>query len=63
MLYSFAHLGESQLKAVQTIEKKLGKRVLALKEHAVQYALVTPEELEGIRKLEDELKMTLVVVE
>ena len=63
MLYSFAHVSDSRLSAIQRIEKKLGKRVLALKEHVVQYALVTPEELEEVRKLEEELEMTLVVVE
>jgi hypothetical protein len=62
LLYSIASLDERQLEAIQSLEKKLGKRILAFEGHNVELAELSQEDLDLIGKMETELRLSLVVL-
>ena len=62
MLYSLAPLGSTELDAVQTLEKRLGKRVLALKSVDIEFDELSEDEIDAIQKLEVELGLVIVAV-
>ena len=62
MLYSLATLGDKEPEAIQNLEKRLGKRVLALKQVEIDFDELTEEDIAEIQMLEVELGLALVAV-
>ena len=62
MLYTLAPVSAQELEAIQTLERALGKRVLALKQLPVEHNPLTPAELQKVREAEERLGLTLLVV-
>jgi hypothetical protein len=63
MLCSIAtKLEESDVRAIESLEKDLGTTVLAFSCHALDAADLSPEQVERIRALEERLGVALVAV-
>jgi hypothetical protein len=62
MLYTLATLNETELEAVQALEKKIGKRVLAMRPLRIGFDELSDEEMAQIQELEDEFGLTIVAV-
>jgi hypothetical protein len=62
-LCSLSRLDEEQVRAIQNLEKTLGKRLLAYACHDVELASLTEEEIKRINSLQKELGLLLVAVE
>lgn len=63
MLCSLSKIERSSLEAIQSLEKDLGKPLLAFSCHDIHPAMVKAEELEQINALEKKLGLVLVAVE
>jgi hypothetical protein len=55
-------MDDNVLKEIQSLEKGLGKTILAFSCHDVKTADVTDKELESIQALEEKLGLSLVAV-
>ena len=62
MLYSLASLDGDQLNAIQKLEKRLGKRVLALKNVEIEFDDLSEDDVAEIQMLEVELGLVIVAV-
>ncbi len=62
LLYSVAKLDEKELEAIRSLEKKLGKKILAFKGHDAQLADLSREDLDLLEEMESKLGLSLVVV-
>ena len=62
MLYSIAALKPEELEAIQNLERRLGKRVLALKQLSIEFDDLTEEDLAEIQLLEVELGLAIIAV-
>ena len=62
MLYSIASLGEKEIEAVQNLEKKLGKRVIAMKPMDIELDALSEEDIATIQELEVDLGLVIVAV-
>ncbi len=62
-LYSLAGLGNDQLQQIKTLEKQLGRTVLAFRGHDANLAKLSSEQLESLRNAESELGLTLIALE
>ena len=63
MLCSFSTLDNTNLKAIQALEKELGKMLLSFSCHDIESAIIDDEELSKISKLEKKLGVVLVAVQ
>jgi hypothetical protein len=63
MLYILAKLDEDKFKAIQSLEQKLGKPLLAFSCQNVKFAQLTEDELEQIKELESKPGLVLVAVQ
>lgn len=64
MLYSLsAKLEQKELDSIRTLERDLGKPVLAFSALPAEPAAVGPEQLAKVREVERSLGITLVVVD
>lgn len=63
MMCSLARLEPKNLKTIQSLEKELGKPLLAFSCHDVSAAELQNDQLARIRKLETELNVYLVAVQ
>ncbi len=62
MICSYASVEENKLKALQGLEKELGKTLLAFSCHDAQPAQLSPEQLERVQALEKELGVVVVAL-
>lgn len=62
MLCSLSSLEKEQIEAIQSLEKKLGKALLAYSCREAKIAAVNEDDLREIRNLEGRLGVTLVAV-
>ncbi len=62
MLCSLSRLDNTNLEAVQTLEKELGKMLLSFSCHDVEAAVIDDETLSKISDLEKKLGVVLVAV-
>ena len=62
MNYKPAELNQDDLKAIQSLEADLGKTIVAL-DNRLQYAKMTPEQMQKLRKAEQKLGVVLVAYE
>ena len=62
MLYSLASLSAKELEAIQSLEKRIGKQVLALRQMKIEYDDLPDEAVGEIQRLEVELGLALVAV-
>ena len=62
MLYSIAPLESKELEAIQDLERRLGKRVLALKQLEIDFDDLTDEDLAEIQQLEVQLGLAIIAV-
>jgi hypothetical protein len=62
-LCSLSRLNEDQVRAIQSLEKTLGKRLLAYACHDIELSALTEEELKRINDLQKKLGLILVAVE
>ncbi len=62
MMCSYASLDGGQLEAVQGLEKKIGKVLLAFTCKDVNADTLTEEELTELKKVEEKLGLALVAV-
>ncbi|MCR9140644.1 MAG: hypothetical protein NXI24_00115 [bacterium] len=63
MLYNVSKLDANKLEAVQRLEKDLGKTFIAFTPYDLKPADLSEAELARIKKLEDELSVSLVAVQ
>jgi len=63
MMCSLASLAANNLKAIQSLERELGKPLLAFSCHDARAAALKDNQLAKIRKLEAELGVYLVAVQ
>ena len=56
-------LDENALNAIQNLEKELGKNLLAFSCHDIKPSALDEKTLEKIQKLENDLRISLVVVD
>jgi hypothetical protein len=63
MMCSLARLEPKTLNAIQSLEKELGRPLLAFSCHDVSAAELKDDQLARIRKLETELNIYLVAVQ
>jgi hypothetical protein len=62
MLFTMANLDQKQLEAVQSLEKKLGKTVIAFSGKDLNATQLKDDELAQIREAEKQLKVALVAI-
>lgn len=62
MICSYASVEEKKLKALQKLEKELGKTLLAFSCHDAKPAQLTPEHLKHVQDLEKELGVVVVAL-
>lgn len=62
MNYKPAELDQEDLKTIQSLESELGKTIVAL-DNRLQYARMTPEQMQKLRKAEQKLGVVLVAYE
>jgi hypothetical protein len=62
MMCSYASLDGGQLEALQSLEKKLGKVLLAFSCRDVNAEKLSDEELAELKKVEEKLGLALVAV-
>ena len=62
MHYKPAELDPKDLEAIQNLEAELGKTIVAL-DNRLQYARMTPEQMQKLRKAEQKLGVVLVAYE
>ena len=62
MICSYASVEEKKLKALQELEKELGKTLLAFNCHDAKPAQLTPEQLKNVQDLEKELGVVVVAL-
>ena len=62
MLYTLASLDDKELDAVQNLEKKLGKRVLAMRPMEIELDTLSEEDVAAIQQLEVELGIVIMAV-
>ena len=64
MLCSLSNkLNEDSLKLIQNLEKEIGKALLAFNCHDIKPSNLSEKELSKIRKLENDLSISLVAVD
>lgn len=63
MLCSLANVDETALSAIQTLEKNLGKTVLAFQCHDLTPSSLSADELAKVQEAEKSLGISLVAVE
>lgn len=63
MLCSMSTLDTEKLKEIQKLEKELGKPLLAFSCHDIKSALLSEQDLEKIRTLENKLSLSLIAIE
>jgi hypothetical protein len=64
MLCSLSNkLNEDSLKLIQNLEKEIGKALLAFNCHDIKPSSLSEKELSKIRKLENDLSISLVAVD
>ena len=63
MLCSFSTLDNTNLEAIQALEKELGKMLLSFSCHDIESAVIDDEELSKISELEKNLGVGLVAVQ
>ncbi len=62
-LYSLAGLGNDQLQQIKSLEKQLGKTIIALKGHETNLAELSTEQLAMLKQSEGKLGLTLIAVQ
>ena len=62
MLHTLASLNTKELEAIQNLETKLGKRVLALKPFSIEFEELSDEDIAEIQRLESELGLVIIAV-
>ncbi|MCK4515666.1 MAG: hypothetical protein KAU31_10435 [Spirochaetaceae bacterium] len=62
MLFGIAPLESKELEAIQNLERRLGKRVLALKQMKIEFDDLTEGDLAEIQQLEVELGLAIIAV-
>lgn len=62
MLCAYSSLNEEQLNAIHTLEKDLGRQLLAFSCHDMKPAPLSEDDLGRIQKLEKELGIVLVAL-
>jgi len=62
VLYSIAALKSEELEAIQNLERRLGKRVLALKQLSIEFDDLSENDLAEIQLLEVELGLAIIAV-
>lgn len=62
MLYSLASLNPKELDAVQNLEKRLGKRLLALRQMEIDLDELSEDDVAEIQMLEVEMGIAIVAV-
>lgn len=64
MLCSLSNkISEDKLKSIQNLEKEIGRALLAFNCHDIKPAKLSETELSKIRKLENDLSVSLVAVD
>jgi len=63
MLCSFSTLDNTNLEAIQALEKELGKMLLSFSCHDIESAVIDDEALSKISALEKKLGVVLVAVQ
>jgi hypothetical protein len=62
MLYTFAHLEKEKLADVQSLEKSMGKTLVAFAPKEVSFAPLKDDEISRIQQVEKKLNISLVAV-
>lgn len=62
MICSYAAMDESKLDSLQQLEKELGQTLLAFSCHEMKPAQLTPEQLERVQALENDLGVVIVAL-
>ncbi len=62
-LFSLAGLGREQLQQVKSLEKQLGRTILAFQGHDAKPAELSAAQLETLKQAEGRLGLTLIAVE
>lgn len=63
MLYSLSNLEMKDLNTLRQLEHAMGKSILAFSSHNVRLADLTPEQLNSVKKVEEELGLILIVTD
>lgn len=63
MFCSLSSLGTEKIKAIQNLEKELGKTVLAFSCHDIKAAQLSAAELQKIQDLEKKLSLSIIAVD
>lgn len=62
MLCSYSHLEKDKIEQIKSLEKEIGKTMLAISCQAVQPSPLTPDQLAKIKALEESTGLVLVAV-
>lgn len=62
MIWSYSKIENDKVKKIEELESKLGVTLLAFSGQTINNAQLSTEDLELIKKLEDELQLSLVAV-
>lgn len=62
MLYTLASLDEKELTSVQELERKIGKRVIAMRPMTIEFDQLSEEDVAAIQQLEVELGIVIMAV-
>ena len=62
MLYSLASLADKELETIRNLEKRLGKRVLVLKQLEIDLDELSEDDVAEIQMLEVEMGLLIVAV-
>lgn len=62
MLWSYSKIDDAKVKAIEKLEKKLNVTLLAFSGQDIKNAELTSQDLAEIKKIEDDLGLSLVAV-
>ena len=62
MLYTIAQLGTDKLADIQSLEKSMGKTLIALAPKDIRFAPLKEDEISRIKQAETKLNISLVAV-
>ncbi len=62
MICSYAAMDDNKLETLQRVEKEMGQTLLAFSCHEMRPAQLTPEQLERIQALEEDLGVVIVAL-
>ncbi len=62
MICSYAPMDEKKLDSLKHLEKELGQTLLAYSCHDMKPAELTPEQVERLKKVEEELGVVIVAL-